>query len=115
MFILQGPEDDEEPESDLSVTEMKQQRQERLAAAEAERARAEAEEEERVKKEAERGIDWGMGRYNIAIIDGTTSLILRTHFYNILGLLLQKQFKFWLTTDLGPICNLYNYVVFFLA
>lgn len=73
MFILQGPEDDEEPESDLSVTELKQQRQERLAAAEAERARAEAEEEERVKKEAERGIDWGMGRYNIAIIDGTTS------------------------------------------
>lgn len=64
MFILQGPEDDEEPESDLSVTEIKQQRLERLAAAEAERARAEVEEEERLKREAERGIDWGMGEYN---------------------------------------------------
>lgn len=63
MFILQGPEDDEEPESDLSVTELKQLRQERLAAAEAERAQAESEEEERVKKEEERGIDWGMGGY----------------------------------------------------
>lgn len=95
MFILQGPEDDEEPESDLSVTELKQQRQERLAAAEAERARAEAEEEERVKKEAERGIDWGMGRYKIAINRWYDFL---KHFF-ILGLLLQRQFIFWLTTD----------------
>uniref|UniRef100_A0A1B6H1L1 FHA domain-containing protein n=1 Tax=Cuerna arida TaxID=1464854 RepID=A0A1B6H1L1_9HEMI len=61
MFILQGPEEDEEPESNLSVTELKQQYQEKLTALEAEHKQKLAEEEERIKREEERGIDWGMG------------------------------------------------------
>ncbi|XP_054277918.1 kanadaptin-like [Macrosteles quadrilineatus] len=61
MFILQGPEEDEEPESELSVTELRQQHKERLAALEAEKLRLEAAEEERLKMEEEKGIDWGMG------------------------------------------------------
>lgn len=61
LFILQGPADDEEPESDLSITEMKQQQRDKLAALEAEKARLEAEEEERLRQEEEKGVDWGMG------------------------------------------------------
>ncbi|KAG8336337.1 Kanadaptin [Homalodisca vitripennis] len=61
MFILQGPEEDEEPESDMSVTELKQKYQEKLTALEAEHKQKLLEEEERIKREEERGIDWGMG------------------------------------------------------
>ncbi|XP_018328575.1 kanadaptin [Agrilus planipennis] len=64
-FILTGPEDDTEDESELSVTELKQKRLEELTRREEEereaKLKAELEEEARLKKEEEKGIDWGMG------------------------------------------------------
>lgn len=64
-YILQGPTDDEEPESELSITELKEKRlKDKLAAELLEKQRIELEEmeeERRRKKEEEDGIDWGMG------------------------------------------------------
>ncbi|XP_054725866.1 kanadaptin [Anastrepha obliqua] len=57
-YILQGPEEDAEPESDLTVTELREQHKEKLIAAEAEAIRKAAEAEERERNE---GINWGMG------------------------------------------------------
>lgn len=54
LFILQGPPDDEEPESELSVTEMKDMRNKEKLAEQLAKARGEP-----VKDDA--GIDWGMG------------------------------------------------------
>jgi pSer/pThr/pTyr-binding forkhead associated (FHA) protein len=56
-YILNGPLEDTEEESPLSLTELKQQRQELLL----QRERQKLEEEEKRKKQEERGIDWGLG------------------------------------------------------
>lgn len=73
MFILQGPPEDEEPESELTVTEMKQQYKDKLAAMEAERVRQEEieaqQEEENRRREEERGIDWGMGKLCVGLMN----------------------------------------------
>ncbi|TMW40783.1 hypothetical protein DOY81_014139, partial [Sarcophaga bullata] len=56
-FILQGPSEDEEPESELTVTELKAKRQQELEHAELEKKRLEEEAIERAKNE---GCSWGM-------------------------------------------------------
>ncbi|UYV82969.1 SLC4A1AP, partial [Cordylochernes scorpioides] len=55
MFILQGPEEDEEPESELTVTEIKELARKRI-----EELKAKAEEPEEKEEEENAGIDWGM-------------------------------------------------------
>ncbi|XP_018057682.1 PREDICTED: kanadaptin [Atta colombica] len=60
-YILQAPPDDQEEESELSVTQLKEKRLEELREREM-RQQEEEEAEERAKQEAENeGIDWGMG------------------------------------------------------
>lgn len=65
-YILNGPEEDAEEESDLSVTELKQLRDEKILQRQKEleeaAEKAKKEEEERKKKQEEAGIDWGMGK-----------------------------------------------------
>ena len=56
-YILQGPSEDEEPESELTVTELKARRQQELEQAELEKKRLEEEATERAKNE---GCSWGM-------------------------------------------------------
>lgn len=66
MFILQGPTEDQEPESEFTVTELKEMRQQELQ----ERERRKEEESELLKqkelKEKEelenRGVDWGISK-----------------------------------------------------
>lgn len=58
VYILQGPSDDEEPESVLSVTELREQRKQQVAAAAAEKIRKAEELKERERNE---GVSWGMG------------------------------------------------------
>lgn len=60
-YILTGPEDDAEAESELSITELKQKRADELRRLEEEALRAKQLEEERKRKEEEKGIDWGLG------------------------------------------------------
>lgn len=61
LYLLQGPSDDMEEESNLTVTELKAKRQSELQARElAELSRKQKEEEEQKKRE-EAGVDWGMG------------------------------------------------------
>ncbi|CAH2003793.1 unnamed protein product [Acanthoscelides obtectus] len=60
-YILSGPEYDEEDESELTVTELKQKRAEQIQRFEEEKLRRQQEEEERERKEEEKGIDWGLG------------------------------------------------------
>ncbi|XP_068152427.1 kanadaptin [Drosophila tropicalis] len=57
-YILQGPSEDEEPESELSVTELREQREQQAAASIAEKTRQAVEAEERERNE---GVSWGMG------------------------------------------------------
>ncbi|EDV48574.1 kanadaptin [Drosophila erecta] len=58
VYILQGPDEDEEPESELSVTELRQKREKELADAAVERELRLLEAEERERNE---GVSWGMG------------------------------------------------------
>ncbi|CAG9768766.1 unnamed protein product [Ceutorhynchus assimilis] len=60
-YILTGPEDDQEEESELSVTELKQLREQKIKEHKEKMQLAELEREEKRKKEEERGVDWGMG------------------------------------------------------
>lgn len=65
MFILQGPDDDMEEESDLTVTQLKEKRKLEIEERELKEMQRKEEEEENRKrleeKEANEGIDWGMG------------------------------------------------------
>lgn len=58
-YILQGPEEDQEPESELSVTEMKELSLKKKL----EEVAAKTEKLTEKLKEQEDGIDWGMGKY----------------------------------------------------
>ncbi|KAL3276335.1 hypothetical protein HHI36_011718 [Cryptolaemus montrouzieri] len=64
-YLLNGPEEDTEKESELTVTELKQKRREDLERIENERMEKhlaiQRDKEEKERKEEERGIDWGMG------------------------------------------------------
>nr|CAH7755565.1 unnamed protein product [Callosobruchus chinensis] len=60
-YLLNGPEYDEEDESELTVTELKQKRAEQIQKYEDEKLRRQQEEEEQRRKEEEKGIDWGLG------------------------------------------------------
>nr|CAG4643049.1 EOG090X026V [Ilyocryptus agilis] len=64
LFILQGPEEDQEPESALSVTELLELKKKRASLMENLENKEETTENERSVPEDERansGIDWGMG------------------------------------------------------
>ncbi|KAL1117725.1 hypothetical protein AAG570_004040 [Ranatra chinensis] len=64
LFILKGPPEDEEVESELTVTELKERRrlqeEERKVKKEQAEMEAKLEEEKKQKLIEERGIDWGM-------------------------------------------------------
>lgn len=66
-YLLTGPANDTEEESEFTVTELKQKRQEELAKraeAEKEALRKKQEEEEIIRKKLEeKGVDWGLGEY----------------------------------------------------
>ncbi|KAJ1520845.1 hypothetical protein ONE63_003933 [Megalurothrips usitatus] len=61
LYLLQGPPEDMEAESELTVTELKAKRQSELQARELAEAAQKQKEEEEKKKREEEGIDWGMG------------------------------------------------------
>lgn len=65
MYILVGPDDDKEEESELTLTELKQKRQDELEKRNQEKQKLEAnrlmEVEESKRLDEERGINWGMG------------------------------------------------------
>lgn len=61
LFLLQGPPNDVEPESELTLTEMKNQRLKEKLAEEFAKTRMEPEKEDE-------GIDWGLGMYQFNII-----------------------------------------------
>ena len=63
LFLLQGPEQDMEDESELTITQLKEKRQAELAAREIEELENQRKEEERAKQEQDQGIDWGMGEF----------------------------------------------------
>lgn len=79
-FILQGPQEDEEPESEYTISELKEMKvkeQQAAEAAEKQRILMEAlEQEKKKKKEEEDGIDWGMGKLLIKIKIIISRLIL---------------------------------------
>ncbi|KAK4881671.1 hypothetical protein RN001_004990 [Aquatica leii] len=64
-YVLTGPDEDCEAESELSLTELRIQRAEKLLKQELElkeaRLKEEREKEERQKRLQERGVDWGLG------------------------------------------------------
>lgn len=64
-FLLVGPEDDTENESELTVTELKEKRALELRERELRELKEAQEREERKRKEEERGIDWG--KYKIPV------------------------------------------------
>lgn len=61
LFLLHGPEQDMEAESELTVTQLKEKRQSELVAREIEELEHQRQKEERKKQEEDQGIDWGMG------------------------------------------------------
>lgn len=61
-YLLLGPDDDTESETELTITELKAKRAEELRQREENELREAQEREEKLKKEAEKGIDWGMGK-----------------------------------------------------
>ena len=63
LFLLQGPEQDMEAESELTVTQLKEKRQAELAAREIEELEHQRREEEIAKQKEDQGIDWGMGEF----------------------------------------------------
>jgi len=71
LFLLQGPEQDMEAESELTVTQLKEKRQAELTAREIEELEYQRQEEERAKRKEDQGIDWGMGelRYKLQLSD----------------------------------------------
>ncbi|XP_056634617.1 kanadaptin [Diorhabda sublineata] len=60
-YILVGPECDEEEESELTVTELKEKRAEEIRKREEEALRIQKEVEEKKRRDEERGVDWGLG------------------------------------------------------
>ncbi|XP_075554872.1 kanadaptin [Dermacentor variabilis] len=60
-FILEGPDDDQEDESDLTVSEIKQLRKKQEEEARQKEAEAKAKAEADKTKEEEGGVDWGLG------------------------------------------------------
>ncbi|KAK8782918.1 hypothetical protein V5799_015741 [Amblyomma americanum] len=60
-FILEGPEDDQEDESELTVTEIKELRRKQEEEARQREAEAKAKAEADEAKEDDSGVDWGMG------------------------------------------------------
>ncbi|CAH1173882.1 unnamed protein product [Phaedon cochleariae] len=60
-YILNGPEYDEEVESEFTISELKQKREDELNKRREEALRIKKEMEEKVIREEERGVDWGMG------------------------------------------------------
>ncbi|XP_038078519.1 kanadaptin-like [Patiria miniata] len=62
MYILQGPSEDQEAESELSVKELKELRQQQLAELEEQKSRKQEKEEAEIRQEEEKdaGISWGM-------------------------------------------------------
>ncbi|KAB7503820.1 Kanadaptin [Armadillidium nasatum] len=60
LFILQGPDEDKEPESDLTVTELKAQAQEKKLELQKIKTHGNGDNSV-VNEETSEGIDWGMG------------------------------------------------------
>lgn len=67
MYLLQGPPDDEEKESELTVTELKAKRLEELEQRERQQEILRLKKEEDERKKMEQGVDWGMGLYYIIV------------------------------------------------
>lgn len=96
-YILSGPEDDAEVESEFTVTELKQKRAEELLKREEEAREAEKRKEEMRKKEEERGIDWGLGKLLIYYLV-ITKVIISNYYggYNRFIPATFSNFLFWL-------------------
>ncbi|XP_019768741.1 kanadaptin isoform X2 [Dendroctonus ponderosae] len=60
-YILTGPETDQEEESELTITELKQLKAQKLKEIEDRLKQREIERHLKIKQEEDRGIDWGMG------------------------------------------------------
>lgn len=61
FFILQGPSEDEEEESALSVSELREKRLLDKERREREEVEKQMEEERKLEAEEEDGVNWGMG------------------------------------------------------
>ncbi|XP_060525709.1 kanadaptin [Cylas formicarius] len=78
-YILTGPDDDQEEESKLSVTELKQLKEEKIKQQKEEYENAKRLEEDRRKKEDERGVDWGLGEDADESVDVTENPYAQTN------------------------------------